>query len=325
MRALLLQDGKPTLDTGRKTPKPAAGEAVVRPTRMGVCSTDIELCKGYMGFAGTLGHEFVGVVEEVADASDKEWIGRRVVGEINCVCGECDMCKAGMKEHCRNRTVLGILGRDGCFADRFALPVRNLHAVPDSVEDDAAVFTEPLAAAFQIVRQLTIEGRPYITVLGDGRLGLLCAQVLAQLNATVRCVGKHPAKLELCERWGVKARPLDEVGLRRDQDIVIDCTGSPTGLPTALQMVRPRGTVVMKTTVAADAWAKSPADLAPIVIDEINLIGSRCGPFPEAINALSAQSIDVTSLISRRMKLDDGVDALRAATRSDVIKVLIEP
>jgi len=325
MRALLLQDGKPTPDPTRKPPAPAAGEALIRPTRMGVCSTDIELCKGYMGFAGVLGHEFVGVVEDVADAADKRWIGQRVAGEINCVCGQCDMCKAGMKEHCRDRTVLGILGRDGCFAERFVLPVRNLHTIPDSVEDDAAVFVEPLAAAFQIARQLTIEGRPYITVLGDGRLGLLCAQVLAKLNATVRCVGKHAHKLELCERWGVKTRPLDEVGLRRDQDIVVDATGSPSGLPTALRMVRPRGTVVMKTTVAAAAWAKAPPDLAPIVIDEINLIGSRCGPFAEAIHALSAQSIDVTSLISRRMKLDDGVEALRTATKPDVIKVLLEP
>jgi hypothetical protein len=172
------------------------------------------------------------------------------VGTINCVCGKCDMCKAGLKEHCRSRTVLGIAGRDGCFAERFTLPAANLFEAPDHVDDDRAVFTEPLAAALQILRQLTIEGRPNITVLGDGRLGLLCAQVLSKLNATVRCIGRHPRKLELCEKWGVKHRLLDDVGLRGDQDIVVDCTGSPTGLEAAMKMVRPRGTIVLKTTIA---------------------------------------------------------------------------
>lgn len=325
MRALAIDAGQPRLDESRPEPTPPVGEVVVRPTRMGVCATDLELCKGYMGFAGTLGHEFVGVVEAAADGADEHWVGQRVVGSINCVCGACDMCKAGLPEHCRDRTVLGILHRDGCFADRFTLPAKNLHAVPDNVDDDHAVFTEPLAAAFQILQQLTIEGRPYITVLGDGRLGLLCAQVLAQLNATVRLVGKHEDKLRLCEKWGIKHRALDDVGLRRDQDIVVDCTGSASGLPTALQMVRPRGTVVMKTTVAADQWAAAPPDLAPIVIDEITLIGSRCGPFPMALDALSAGSVDVVSLITRRMKLADGVEALRAAAQPDAIKVLLEP
>jgi len=234
------------------------------------------------------------------------------------------MCRAGLREHCRHRTVLGIQNRDGCFADAFTLPAHNLHEVPDHVDDDRAVFVEPLAAAYQILRQLTIEGRPYITVLGDGRLGLLCAQVMSQLNATVRCVGKHENKLELCGKWGVKHRLLDDVGLRQDQDIVVDCTGSPSGLQTAMQMVRPRGTLVMKTTVAVDQ-SKSTLDLSPIVVNEINVVGSRCGPFPDAIDALSAEKIDVVSLISRRMKLDDGDAALKTAAKSEVIKVLLEP
>lgn len=323
MIALTLTGGRPTLETARPEPTPAAGQVLIRPTRLGICSTDIELCRGYMGFEGVLGHEFVGVVEAAADEAGKPWIGKRVVGRINCVCGACDMCKAGLPEHCRDRTVLGIAGRDGCFAERFALPAANLHAVPDHVEDDAAVFVEPLAAAFQIVRQLAIEGRPYITVLGDGRLGLLCAQVLSRLNATVRCVGKHPRKLELCEKWGVKQRLLDEVGMRKDQDIVVDCTGSPTGLPTALKMVRPRGTVVMKTTVAPSQWQEHPADLAAVVIDEISVIGSRCGPFPEAIDALASGTVEVTSLITRRMKLSDGPDTLTTAARPGMIKVLM--
>lgn len=331
MQALVFDGQSARLQPGYADPRPAPGEAVIRPTRMGVCATDLEICRGYLGFKGVLGHEFVGVVEEVNTRDTKitrQWTGKRVVGSINCVCGKCDMCKSGLREHCRSRTVLGIAGRDGCFAQRFTLPVQNLLAVPDAIDDDRAVFTEPLAAAYQIIRQLTIEGRPFITVLGDGRLGLLCAQVMSQLNATVRLVGKHPEKLALCEKWGVKHRVLEEVGLRADQDIVVDCTGSAGGLPTAMKMVRPRGKIVMKTTVAPgtpEDAAKEPLDLSPLVINEIQVIGSRCGPFGEALSALSAQKVDVLSLISRRMKLAEGVEALRAARSRGVIKVLLEP
>ena len=325
MLALTFDGNQPRLDPSRDAPVPVAGDALIRPTRMGICATDLELCKGYMDFTGVLGHEFVGVVESVADRKDNKWVGKRVVGSINCVCGKCDMCKAGLREHCRDRTVLGIAGRDGCFAERFTLPVWNLIEVPDNVDDDHAVFTEPLAAAYQIVRQLTVEGRPYITVLGDGRLGLLCAQVMSQLNATVRCIGNHTEKLQLCEKWGVKHRLLKDVGLRNDQDIVVDCTGSPTGFTTAINMVRPRGTIVMKTTVAPGSMGRDTLDLAPLVINEINLIGSRCGPFTEALSALSSESVDVLSLISRRAKLADGVEALKTAAKADVIKVLLEP
>lgn len=324
MRALVYDGSQLRFDASRAEPRVAPGEALIRPLRMGVCKTDLEICRGYMGYKGVLGHEFVGVVESVADKGRSDLVGKRVVGTINCPCGKCDMCRGGLPEHCRDRTVLGILNRDGCFADRFTLPVRNLLVVPDSIDDDTAVFTEPLAAAYQILRQITIEGRPFITVLGDGRLGLLCAQVMSQLNATVRCVGKHPEKLALCEKWGVKHRLLDDVGLRQDQDIVVDCTGSPDGLRIAMQMVRPRGRIVLKTTVASDG--KLPGvDLSPLVINEIQLTGSRCGPFSEALSALAAEKIDVLSLISRRMRLSDGVEAMRTAARSDVLKVLLEP
>jgi len=330
MRAMVLSGGGVSVEAGYQDPSPAAGEVLIRPTRMGVCATDLELAKGYMGFAGVLGHEFVGVVESLGPGIDKAWLGQRVVGEINCVCGVCDMCRSGLKEHCRSRTVLGIAGRDGCFAERFALPAANLHAVPDNVDDDAAVFVEPLAAAYQILRQLTIQGRPYITVLGDGRLGLLCAQVLSKLNATVRCIGKHEAKLGLCEKWGVKHRLLGDVGLRQDQDIVVDCTGSATGLTTAMAMVRPRGTVVLKTTVAPPTVGGSgtapppPLDLSPLVINEVSVVGSRCGPFATAVEALSAGEVDVVSLISKRMKLADGAAALNTAAKPGVLKVLLE-
>ncbi|MAE65526.1 MAG: alcohol dehydrogenase [Phycisphaeraceae bacterium] len=327
MQAIVF-DGKAIQATdGHPTPRPGEGEALLRPTLMGICATDLELSKGYMRFTGVLGHEFVGVVEEVASAEENHWVGRRVVSTINCVCGRCDMCRSGLREHCRDRTVLGIQGRDGCFAERVAVPVRNLLEVPDALDDDHAVFTEPLAAAYQILRQLTIEGRPYITVLGDGRLGLLCAQVMSQLNATVRLVGRHPEKLVLCEKWNVKHRLLEDVGRRADQDIVVDCTGSHDGLAVAMQMVRPRGKIVMKTTLAppANGDPKPPPDLAPLVVNEIELIGSRCGPFTEALTAMGAARVDVVSLISRRMNLSDGVEAMRTAARKDVIKVLLTP
>ncbi|MEM9883822.1 MAG: alcohol dehydrogenase catalytic domain-containing protein [Planctomycetota bacterium] len=325
MQALVFDGTAPRLDPHHAEPNPPPGEALIRPTRLGVCATDLEICRGYMGFTGVLGHEFVGVVESVARKQDADWIGRRVVGSINCVRSVCDLVRAGLREHARDRSVLGIKERDGCFADAFALPVENLHEVPDHVDDDHAVFAEPLAAAFQVLRQLAVEGRPFVTVLGDGRLGLLVAQVLSTLNATVRVVGKHPRKLELCEKWGIKHRLLDDVGLRQDQDVVVDATGSATGLATAMQMVRPRGTIVLKTTTAPPPEGEPHLDLSPLVVHEINVIGSRCGPFPDALEALGAQTVDVVSLIGRRMKLADGIDALRVAARPDVVKVLLEP
>lgn len=325
MQALVFDGTQPQFEPRRDEPSPPAGEVLIRPTRMGVCATDLEICRGYMGFAGVLGHEFVGTVEVVAEKKHADWVGKRVVGNINCVRSICDLCKAGLRDHARDRSVLGIKERDGCFAELFALPAENLYEVPDNVDDDHAVFTEPLAAAYQILRQLTVEGRPYITVLGDGRLGLLVAQVLNQLNATVRVVGKHEDKLRLCEKWGIPGRRLADVGLRQDQDIVVDCTGSPTGLETAMQMVRPRGTIVLKTTTAPTPENGPRLDLSPLVVHEIKLIGSRCGPFPDALEALSAEKIDVASLISKRVKLADGVEALKAAARPDAIKVLLEP
>jgi threonine dehydrogenase-like Zn-dependent dehydrogenase len=325
VRALIFDGQQARLDPNRTDPVPQSGEAVIRPLLLGLCSTDLEICRGYMGFTGVLGHEFVGIVEKAPGKDGAKLVGKRVVGTINCVCGRCDLCRAGLREHCRHRTVLGIAGRDGCCADRFTLPIRNLLPVPDALDDDHAVFTEPLAAAYQITRQLTIEGRPYITVLGDGRLGLLCAQVMSQLNATVRCVGKHPEKLCLCEKWGVKHRLLDEVGLRADQDIVVDCTGCVQGLAYAMKMVRPRGRIVLKTTASVVPPPQPPLDLSPLVVNEIELIGSRCGPFPDALAALTANKIDVLSLISRRLKLADGVEALRLAGQKQVIKVLLEP
>jgi alcohol dehydrogenase len=323
MRALLFDGKQPRLDPQYDEPRMAPGEAMIRPTRAGICATDLEICRGYMGFSGVLGHEFVGIVEKVhetADAPTRALVGKRVVGTINCACGRCDMCAGGLGNHCRQRTVLGISGRDGCFADRFTLPAANLLPVPDAIDDDHAVFIEPLAAACQVLRQVRIETQPYVTVLGDGRLGLLVAQVLAGHNASVRLVGKHPEKMALCEKWSVKHRPLGDLSPRADQDIVIDCTGSPEGLATAMQLVRPAGKIILKTTVAG----QRSADLAPLVIHEIQLIGSRCGPFPDALALLVNRRIDVLSLISRRMKLSDGLAALKLAQQPRMLKVLLE-
>jgi threonine dehydrogenase-like Zn-dependent dehydrogenase len=309
-------------------PAPSAGDTLIKIRQAGICATDLEITRGYMGFAGVLGHEFVG---QVIESPNQELIGQRVVGEINVVCGRCDLCLSGLATHCRNRTVLGILNRDGAFADYVRLPAVNLHVVPKNVDDDAAVFVEPLAAAFQVLKQVPGlagggtggGGGKWVTVLGAGRLGLLVAQVLRDAGCPVRVIGKHPEKLALCEKWSIRARPLADIVPRHDQDVVVDCTGDAGGLELALQMVRPRGTIVLKTTVAPAASAARPINLAPTVIDEITILGSRCGPFREALSALAAGRIDTASLVHRRMKLDQGVEAMALAGRPGVIKVLL--
>ncbi len=317
MRALVL-DGKPNLDPRRPMPAAADGDALLRVRQAGVCSTDVELARGYMKFTGVLGHEFVATVDE---CDNPKLLGRRVVGEINCVCGRCDLCLRGLSNHCRQRTVVGIAGHDGCFAEWMRLPRENLHVLPDSVDDDAATFVEPLAAAFQVRQQLgaALTDKTWVTVLGDGRLGLLVAQVLHDADCAVRVLGRHEAKLALCERWGIKARLASEVQARQDQDVVVDCTGSAAGLEAAVAMCRPRGTVVLKSTVAAGA----PLNLSLAVVNEITVLGSRCGPFKPAIKALAERRVDVHSLISRRMRLDDGPDLLRAASAPGVLKVIV--
>ena len=315
----LVFDGQLRLDARRPEPDERDGDALLRVRQAGVCSTDLEIVKGYMGFHGTLGHEFVATVESCP--TDKSLVGKRVVGEINCVCGQCDLCRRGLSNHCRDRTVLGIVGRDGAFAERVRLPARNLHVLPDNVDDDMAVFVEPLAAAIQVQQQLgpLLNDKTFATVLGGGRLGLLVAQVLRNAGARVRVVGRNARKLALCERWGIRSRPLDEVTPRHDQDVVVDCTGSAAGFETAVAMCRPRGVLVLKSTVAEGV----PLNLAPVVVDEITVLGSRCGPFRPAIKALSERAVDVLPLVSRRFKLADGVAAMRHAAGRDALKVML--
>ncbi len=304
---------------------PASDEALIQVRLAGLCQTDLEIAKGYMGFKGVLGHEFVGTVVQAAGPSGAALVGKRVVGEINCVCGKCDMCARGLSTHCRQRTVLGIQNRDGIFADFTLLPIRNLHVVPDNVSDEEAVFTEPLAAAVQILRQVQIDARTHVTVLGDGRLGQLVARVMALRHGPLLLVGRHAAKLALADRAGIRTALDREVEARRDQDLVIDCTGRAAGFSRALQFVRPRGTVVLKTTVAdapADA-SGPPLNLAPVVIDEITVLGSRCGPFREALAMLGQKQIDVTALISRRVKMDAAESLFAAPLAADTLKVLL--
>jgi threonine dehydrogenase-like Zn-dependent dehydrogenase len=315
MRAVVLDADRLSQRSDYPTPTPGDDEVLVRVTRAGVCETDLQLIKGYMGFRGVLGHEFVGVAEA------GPFKGRRVVGEINCSCGDCSTCRAGRRSHCPNRSVLGILNHDGAFADYIVVPQRNLHVVPDSIVDDVAVFTEPVAAAFQIPDQVYLDHDMQVVVLGDGRLGNLCAQVLAGITAHVTVVGKHPEKLAILRgRRGIATKLLKDVEPDRAADLVVDCTGSPTGLPTALTLVRPRGTIVMKTTVAGEqtmAWA-------PIVIDEVTIVGSRCGPFDRALMAFESGEIEVLPLISARYDLSQGVDAIEHARSKPVLKVLLD-
>lgn len=314
MRALVL-DGTVEYRSTYPMPEPHGDEVLVRVLCAGVCETDLQLVRGYMGFRGVLGHEFVGVAES------GPFQGRRVVGEINCSCWTCPTCTAGRPSHCPNRTVLGILKHDGAFADCIAVPQRNLHLVPDAMPTDVAVFTEPVAAAFQIPAQLDIRRDDHVVVLGDGRLGNLCAQVLARLSDHVTVVGKHPEKLALLGRPPeVRTTLLADVEPDHAADIVVDCTGSPTGLPTALSLVRPRGTIVLKTTVAGEqtmAWA-------PVVIDEVTIVGSRCGPFDRALAALDTGEVQVLPLISARYGLAAGLAAIEHARTKPSLKVLID-
>ena len=313
----LVFDGAPRV-IEKPVPEPPPGEALIRVTRCGICSTDRELVRGYMGFSGTLGHEFVGVVERAGDAPD--WVGRRVVGEINCVCGDCAHCRAGRPRHCTQRTVLGIQRRDGAFANYTTLPIANLHAVPDSVDDDTAVFTEPVAAAFRILEQMDIAADARVAVLGDGKLGQLIARVLRTRTEHLVAVGRQPWKRALLEEAGITAVSSDE-DLPRDFDVVVEATGAPNGLARALSLVRCEGTVVLKTTVAE----AEPLNLSlPVVVDEVTILGSRCGPFAPALAALADSTVDPRPLITHRFPLGDGVAALEQATRKDALKVLLD-
>jgi threonine dehydrogenase-like Zn-dependent dehydrogenase len=287
---------------------------IVRVSLAGVCNTDLEIARGYMDFRGTLGHEFVGTVEE----GPPEWRGQRVVGEINFACQSCPMCAQGLQRHCPSRSVMGILEADGAFAELVRVPVANLHPVPDAVPDELAVFTEPLAAAFEILEQLHVEPGRRCVVLGDGKLGLLCAQVLHQAGARVLAVGHHPEKLAILAKRDIETVLADD--WRGDlATLVVEATGTAEGFERAVAATSPRGTLVLKSTVAE----RPTINLAPIVVDEISVVGSRCGPFPPALRALELGTVDVRSLVSDRYPLARADEALRRAGERGAMKVLI--
>ena len=290
--------------------------ALVKVHLAGICSTDLQILKGYMGFTGVPGHEFVGSVTE----GPSEWLGKRVVGEINFGCGACEYCARNLSRHCPKRRVMGIVNADGAFAEYVALPVANLHAVPDDVSDEAAVFTEPLAAAVEILTQIQLNPGDEVLVLGDGKLGNLCAQVLQLTGAKVSALGKHADKLSLIKKAGVRTILLCD-WRPRQFDIVVEATGSASGLELALSAVRPRGTLILKSTIAG----KHDVSLAPIVINEINLIGSRCGPFPDALEALAEKRVSVSPLIEKIYLLADGIAAADHAARAGAKKILLRP
>lgn len=296
-------------------PKLTERTALVKVTLAGICSTDLQILRGYMGFSGVLGHEFVGTVVEGPDTLKRQ----RVVGEINFACGACAWCSRNLQRHCPTRQVMGILNADGSFAEYMAVPIENLHVVPENVTDEEAVFTEPLAAAFEILEQLHVQPDTEVVVLGDGKLGLLCAQVLHSVGARVTLVGKHAEKLALVHRGGLVPVLLSD-WTPRPVDVVVEATGSTQGLTLAMATVRPRGTLVLKSTVAQE----HSLSLAPLVINEVTVIGSRCGLFPPALQALSRKQIMVTPLITATYSLADGIAAVNHAVEPGVLKVLLQ-
>lgn len=325
MRAAVVGDHGLIVRDDYPLPEAHSNEALIRVRLAGVCATDIELLRGYKGgFRGVLGHEFVG--EVVAAPADPTWEGRRVVGEINVGCGKCSLCQRGLGKHCRQRTSLGIIGRDGAFAEYTLLPIQNLHAVPDHVPDEMAVFAEPLAAAYELLEQAAIGPGQRVAVLGDGRLGLLCAFVLAQTGCDLTVIGRNPEKLALLAGTGahtVLAIPAALDALAADPaDIVVDATGARDGFFTALRLVRPLGALMLKSTFVDRLEA---FDLSQLVVDEITIIGSRCGPFTPALAALADGRIDPRPLIHAEYNLDEAAQAIAHAGAKGVLKVLIRP
>lgn len=320
MKALRFENGQLSLaDVGVPGRE---GEALVRVRVAGVCNTDLEIVRGYAGFEGTLGHEFVGEVERAPGSPELE--GRRVVGEINAGCGRCQHCRAGDARHCPARTVLGIVGRDGAFAEYLSLPVVNLLPVPDEVPDERAVFTEPLAAACGITERARVETETRVAVVGDGKLGLLCAQAIkATTGAGVTLVGRHDRKLDIARGRGVRALKADELPPSFDRafDVTVEASGSPAGFETALRLLRPRGTLVLKSTF----HGATELSTAPVVVDEISIVGSRCGRFKPALELLRRGAIETDALITDEFPLSEGPRALERAAEPGVLKVLLRP
>ena len=316
MQALPWDGNRLQFNAAYPTPRADDHTALIRVHLAGICSTDLQIFQGYMGFQGVPGHECVGEVYEGPTA----WQGQRVVSEINFACGRCPTCAQGLGRHCPTRRVMGILRADGAFAEYVAVPTANLHRVPDGVSDEEAVFAEPLAAAYEILAQVAITPTDTVLVLGDGKLGLLCAQVIQTTGASVCVVGRHPQKLALMQQLGMQTHDA-QAPLPHLFDVVIEATGSAQGLQRAIEAVRPRGTLVLKSTVAAE----HTLSLAPLVINEITLVGSRCGLFPPALEALQHHRVTVTPLITETYPLRNGSEAVTHAQRPGTLKILLRP
>lgn len=300
-------------------PTPKQGEALIKVTYGGVCNTDKEITKGYMGYKGILGHEFTGVVEEIND-EDKTFLGKRVVGEINLGCKNCEWCAKDLERHCPTRSTLGILTKDGCFAEYVTLPLSNLIEIPENVPDEQAVFVEPLAAGLEILEQMHIQPCQKVMVLGDGKLGLLTALALNACGLDVLIVGKHQNKLDIAKNQGVKTQLLSEFEQASKFDVVVEATGSITGFETSVSCVKPRGTLVLKSTIAAS----KELNLAPIVINEITILGSRCGRFEPAMRLIASGKIDFSQMISKIYPIEQAVEAFDANNAKDTIKILLK-
>lgn len=300
-------------------PIPKKGEALVKVTLAGICNTDYEISKGYMGYKGILGHEFVGVVEEV-NHENKNLLGKRVVGEINCGCNNCEWCYQGLERHCPNRQTLGIWQKDGCMAEYVAMPLETLIPVPDNVTDEQAVFVEPLAAGLEILEQLHIQPAQKVVILGDGKLGLTTALALNASNIDVILVGKHQNKLDIAKAQGVNVKLLEDLTIAKEWDFVVEATGSISGFEMALNLTKPRGTLVLKSTVAAS----KEFNLAPIVIDEIRVQGSRCGRFAPALRLLEKGKIDFKPLITEIYPVDKAIEAFDKNKQKDSLKVILK-
>jgi threonine dehydrogenase-like Zn-dependent dehydrogenase len=316
MLALYCGDDRQVVLKELPRPEPQAGEVLIRVTLAGICGTDLQILRGYHGFRGVLGHEFVGVVVGPQNSS---WLGQRVVGEINVSCGACDLCKRGLSRHCRTRQVIGIKDRDGAFAHYLTLPVPNLVAVPSQVEDAAAVFTEPLAAALAVLEAVPLPLKSPLLVVGDGRLGLLIAWGLARSEVEVHLVGHHADHLSLAQPYGVTVF-LEKDLPAGDYEVIVEASGAASGLDLALARVRPRGLVVMKSTYAG----RYPLDSAALVVPEVRLVGSRCGSFGPALRMLARKWIDPSPLIDREFPLSQGLEAFAWAQRPGVLKVLLD-
>lgn len=318
MRAVVFDNGL-KLDKNYAKPSPRKGEALIKVNTIGICNTDYEITKGYMGYKGVLGHEFTGVVEEI-NADDKSLLNKRVVGEINCGCGECEWCHQGLERHCPNRSTLGIWQREGCFAEYVCLPVKNLLEIPENVTDEEAVFTEPLAAALEILEQIHIPPYKKIAVLGDGKLGLMIALALNAAGLDLVLIGKHENKLEIAKNQGVKTKLLSDVEIKKEFDFVVEATGSISGFETSLALTKPRGTLILKSTIAAS----KEFNFAPVVVDEITIVGSRCGQFAPALRLLESGRIDVKPLISDIFEFDESIAAFERNKEKSSIKVIVK-